>query len=66
MSRGGKLKRNRAQRIVREARLQCYIRDVFLPLGWDDDADDGGPEIGLSKGRKDAAEERRPVFSIVS
>lgn len=34
--------------------LQRYIRDVFLPLGWDD-ADDGGPEIGLSEGRGDAA-----------
>lgn len=54
VSRGGKLRRNWAQRILKEAKLQCYIRDVFLPLGWDD-ADDGGPEIGLSEGRRDAA-----------
>lgn len=54
VSSGGKLRRNWAQTILKEARLQCYIRDVFLPLGWDD-ADDGGLEIGLREERWDAA-----------
>lgn len=54
MSRGGK-----SQTVLKQARLHCYIRDVFLPLGWDD-ADDGGPEIGLSEGRRDASQ---PLFT---
>lgn len=45
----GKLRQNGAKTILNEARLQHYISDVLLPLGWDD-AKDGGPEIGLREG----------------